>query len=570
MFLRPCTSLFNAGRVKGTKSLNKYKSSIFNVKDLFDDKQNSGNLSLKSESTWKQYEANESGFAHNIMSEFSDKYVIAKKHAAPLKAISRNELLKYNQDITQWNSKTSTEMIEYLKSLCNYAANDETDLCSKTSNSFFIELGKIVKDLNENELGVLLTSLNNLPRAQDVENRNIINSLYRELDDAMISKMKDWNSNKLLLFSDYIYHAIVPKKHLKYTSLALDTLACNKLTSQQLVQTLFYVSTWRRQPDNIRSLEKSFKNSLNTLTIDEIGICCMGFFKSKTRLTDDIIVEKLIDKIIAEAETVSDITLSAILKLIRYSTQKYNKKLPFLLDSLVTEIPRLSFLACVHVALVGTTSLLAHRQSLAALEKKVIHSAASARLKDLERLAYVFSTFVTEANPSLFRVIVEELRSPSKSDEIAQYGSCLANCLSYLVINGTFPEDLISNVLHKDFIAEAYRDSPLSGRGLTVLDLSVEIECENYKGNRLNIQTKNMLIAEYQEQIPNLKNMLRLNFNQKYMFEVMCLIGQIRGGNNFIFTGHLLPHFVRAGKYFTFAFLIRNNNTWMICKAPFL
>lgn len=550
MFLRPCTSLFNAARVKGSNlSLNKYKSSIFNVKDVFNDKQNSWNLNPNSESTWNQHEANESGFAHNIMTEFSDKYVIAKKNVAPFKVISRNDLLKPNLDIAQWNSKTSTEIVEYLKSLCNYAAIDGVDLYLKTFNSFFIKLGEIIKELNENELGIVITSLNNLPRAQDMDNRNIINSLYRELDNAMINKMKDWNSNKLLLFSDYVYNATVPKKHLKYTSLALDKLACNKLTSQQLVQTLFYVSTWRGQPNNILNLEKNFKNCLNTLTIGEIAICCMGFFKSKTRLTDDIIVEKLIDKIIAEADTVSDIALSAILKLIRYSNQKYNKKLPFLLDSLVKEIPRLSFLACVHVALVGTTSLLAHRQSLAALEKKVIESASLARLKDLERLAFVFSTFVIETDQTLFRVIVDELRSPSKSEEIAQYGSCLANCLSYLVINGTFPEDLISNVLHEDFIAKAYKNSTSKGRALKVIDLSVEIECENYKGNRLNTKTKNMLIAEYKEQIPDVKNMQRLNFNQKYMFEVMCIIEQIRGGKNFLFTGHLLPHFIRAGKY---------------------
>lgn len=548
MFLRSCTRLFNAAK-SSNLSLKKYKSSIFNVNDLFDDKQNSTNHISNSKSTRIQYEANESGFAHNIMSEFSDKYVIAKKHVAPLKAISRNDLLKSNQDIFQWDSKTSTEIVEYLKSLCSYAANDSVDLRSNFLYSFLNKLEKIVKDLSENELEIVLTSLNNLPIAHDKEHRNIINNLYCELDNAMISKMKDWNSNKLLLFSDYMYNATVPIKHLKYTSLALDKLACNKLTSQQLVQTLFYVSTRRGQPNNMLSLEKSFKNCLYTLTIDEIGICCMGFFKSKTRLTDDIIVEKLIDKIIAEAETVSDITLSAILKLIRYSNQKYNKKLPFLLDSLVKEIPRLSFLACVHVALVGTTSLLAHRQSLAALEKKVIESAASARLKDLERLAFVFSTFVIETDPSLFTVILDELRSPSKFDEIAQYGSCLVNCLSYLVINGTFPEDLISNVLHEDFIAKAYRDSLTSGRALTVLDLSVEIECENYKGNRLNTETKNMLIAEYKEQIPDVKIKHRLNFNQKYMFEVMCLIEQIRGGKKFVFTGHLLPHFVRAGKY---------------------
>lgn len=150
------------------------------------------------------------------------------------------------------------------------------------------------------------------------------------------------------------------------------------------------------------------------------------------------------------------------LQIIRYSaTFNIADRFYSLLDALMPEINRLSILCCLHMAILGTTVQLAHKESLKLIAEKIAVNVSNpnmVRLKDMERilLGLTSSGFNPRTTPDIFDTICEELHKESRLSERILYPRCFVCALQYLSINNIYPEELITQAFDKDVIINVY------------------------------------------------------------------------------------------------------------------
>jgi hypothetical protein len=157
--------------------------------------------------------------------------------------------------------------------------------------------------------------------------------------------------------------------------------------------------------------------------------------------------------------TIHEITLTALLKVIRYSLEPTHEAVLFILmDKLVPNIKRVSQLCCTHIALLGTNIHLYHEGTINEIVQRFVNEIESSRLKDLERLSFVLSLYNYEhkMEPSIYKLIAKELCRSERAQEIERHPRCLSCCLHFLSLQKIYLNEEISNVLDKNFIHAAY------------------------------------------------------------------------------------------------------------------
>lgn len=87
-------------------------------------------------------------------------------------------------------------------------------------------------------------------------------------------------------------------------------------------------------------------------------------------------------------------------------------------------------------------------------------------------------------------------------------------------------------------------------RELFTLDLSLEIECSNYNGNRLKPVTR-YRSAKWLTDFTPREGYKRLTATDKLMMDVTKTVADLVGGSQNIYVQHVLPHFAKSGKAVT-------------------
>ncbi|GLV35764.1 uncharacterized protein CBL_01085 [Carabus blaptoides fortunei] len=255
----------------------------------------------------------------------------------------------------------------------------------------------------------------------------------------------------------------------------------------------------------------------------------------------------MLDKILRETTTINEITLCAILKIIRYSPHiPLVDQLSELLTRLVPEVNRLSILCCVHIALAGTNTQVFHPEILNKIANKFVQNVTATRLKDLERLTFVLTlfNFQPQTTPDIFETVLTELRSSRRTDEINMYPRCLTSCVHYLGLQQIYPYDLINKVLDPEFLKNTYGNNKTAiGREILFLDTSMDIDCPDYKGHRLNTKLQSNLTKWSQEYIPRRDQKYRLTSADKLMLDVKETLEVVLGQSEFLHIDYILPHY---------------------------
>lgn len=498
-------------------------------------------------------------FGHEVMEKQREKYSLAKKIVFPVSSISSSEFNKLLEE--NWTDKKPEEVIAAFEKLSDYAYCNKYKIDSNQLDAFIDALADNMDEFNDDQLDSVCRNLMKWPQTESVAVRNYI-EVWGSLDDVIMKKLTNWDIEKVLMFADNLYNLhLVRRSDFMWKALNKAIGKVMKLSPQQLVQSMFYVATYRRSMKNIFDFEIQFGRLFDNLSLDEIGVISMGFFKSKTPLRNVEIISRMIDKVTKEADTVHEITLCSILKLIRYSCRyEHVNEVIKMLDILTPRIADLSLFSCVQLALVSTKTNIVHPDSLNAISQKFIDNPALIRLKDLERLTFVLTEYKFEPQTSepIFDFIVDELRNTKRKEEIAVHGRCLLRTLSFLAINEIYPADLINMTFDKDFLESNYGDSLKnkfktdkghdSVREILVMKHSVDVEFGDYKGNMVENKACQNLVNRLTDYVPTSSGKYGLNAAEKHMLEVILLLQKMRKGSDYVHGDHLLPHYQRPGK----------------------
>lgn len=232
----------------------------------------------------------------------------------------------------------------------------------------------------------------------------------------------------------------------------------DKLPSKALVETCFYLTQWRKELPMI-SIESRFSQIFDELNIDEIGIVCLAFFKTESKLQRNELIDKLYDKTISDMDIIRDITMVNILKILRYSSNPLHaKKMEMLSDALLPKVDQHNILTCLHMILLGTNLQYCHHDLISAIARKFSKNLKKLRLKDIERMTFALGLFDFKMEcgfeKELLVKVIEELKL--RVDEILIFPRCLPATAHYLTLSGVHDAEVFKSVLTENFIKFAY------------------------------------------------------------------------------------------------------------------
>jgi hypothetical protein len=187
-------------------------------------------------------------------------------------------------------------------------------LSSERFDGLVDAITKNSSNFSDDQIIHLLTCLRLFPETESPKTRNFLD-IWSALNDTCVDRIRDWKTDQLLYVADHWYMLNLSKIG-KYTWQALRKVSrhIRRLKPEQLVQTMFYINQTRTGVENMIDFEISLNEHMDGMTLDEISVLCVGFFKTKTPLRQNDVIERVYRRLINEAETVKDISLTNILK----------------------------------------------------------------------------------------------------------------------------------------------------------------------------------------------------------------------------------------------------------------
>lgn len=448
-----------------------------------------------------------------------------------------------------WENCSATEVANGFITMSQLCRHQPMDLEDTQHSNLCGELTKRLSYLSDEQLLMVLSSLSLWPPTSATTTPNFL-ALWNALDQVCTQRMKKWDMSRMFLVADHWYA-------LKLSRISMYNVQMTKALGRrvasmgptQLVQYLFYANLSRKLEPFIvmRDLEKRLTEVLQHVSIEELGVIAMGFFKTQTFLRNEKLIDAIISKTQENLEFVSDASLCAILKILRKSVPGTRwKTLHGLLDSLLPHLPRLNHMCLLQVALLGNNLLVFHEEVINTIACRFSKDVKLLRLKDIERMTFVLMlyNYVPPSCPDIFMKIAEELRQQERISEINLYPKCFVSCVVYLVTMGIFASDLISAALQPSMLNLLSKSQHYSnmGREVNELDWTLEIEGPaGYQGYRLEPDHRSQLAKKYCARIPS-KGAKDQTHQEKLLLEVQEKLGAMLGGLQFVTVTNVLPH----------------------------
>nr|XP_053656080.1 FAST kinase domain-containing protein 5, mitochondrial-like [Cherax quadricarinatus] len=450
---------------------------------------------------------------------------------------------------SEWARCSPEEVANGFIAMSQLCRHRPMDLEESQHSGLCNTLSSKLTQISDNQLLMVLSALSLWPPTDGTTTPNFV-VLWNALDQACTERMRRWDMGKMFLVADHWFALRLSR--ISMYNVRMTKILGRKVTSMaptQLVQYLFYANLSRKLEPFIvkKEIEKRLTEVLELISIEELGVIAMGFFKTQTFLEDEKLIEVIIKKTKDDLEFVSDASLCAILKLLRKSVPVTQWKLLHeLLDSLQPHLDRLNNMCLLQVALLGNDLLIFHPQVIDTIASKFANEMTVLRLKDIERITFALMlyNYVPPSQPDMFNLIAKELRRPERLLEINHYPKCFVSCVVYLMTMGLLPQDLISAALQPSMLnlLKMSRNYTSMGREVNELDWTLDIEGPpNYRGYRLSREMRTQLTKQYMGNLPTgpSKN---LTHQERLLLEVKDKLAALLGGLHLITITHALPH----------------------------
>lgn len=364
-----------------------------------------------------------------------------------------------------YEGNSKEELIEDFEAFSHFCADTETCMSDTAYNDFIKALVDQVPSFSDDQLSQVLAILQRFPQTKNTHSNNF-HQLWKKLDWTCHERCTEWKHQTILKFCNLWFKLYLTKVS-DFTGKGITKILrrVDRLPASALVETMFYLTVCRNKLESMAAIESRFLEVFDQLSIDEIGIVGLAFFKTESRIQQPELTIKIYDKTIKEIDNLQDITLTNILKILRYSSfPAHSGKIEQLSEVLVPKVKDASLIACLHIILLGTNLQYCHQRLLEEVVKKYNENLKSTRLKDIERITFALSlfNFKTESGieQELLLKIVDELKS--RVDEIVQHPKSFSSAVHFLSVCGIHDMDLLRSVLKEDFLEFAYGKSKIA------------------------------------------------------------------------------------------------------------
>ncbi|XP_076340005.1 FAST kinase domain-containing protein 5, mitochondrial isoform X2 [Tachypleus tridentatus] len=503
----------------------------------------------------KVFQERENEYAHEIMENLG--YSSVRRHPGSLLIYNSKEQISSKNhthgDVSFEENVTS--ILNMFKKISSYSDDTQKDVESEKYCNLLKSLVRSLPEMQDSQIIDVLNYLCLWPPTVATTTQQF-KMLWNSLDRECLHRLESWTLEKQLLVADYWFHLRL-SRITSYNSALIGALGCRlpSLSSQQLVQLLFLVNLQRKvNKPLMQNIEKYVMNLVDKLNIEEIGIICLGYFKTQMPTKNPDLLHHIIKHTINNMSIVNDFTVSAIVKQLRNSCSIQHRKL---FKTFISECKNYIYCweptAGIHIVLLGTPI---HVYVAGLIDKVVKHTSSNLqniRLKELSKLLFSCALFNhTPDMKDFFSSVVAELHDRRREEEISLYPNCLISSLLFLAYQNIYPEKLLSKALDPTFLTLLQEKTMFSmSRELITLDYCVEIEYPQYCGPCLNREDFIETIKNNVGKIPETGSP-DLTRQEKFTLDLKNDLVSILGGEHYINVTHALPHFYNPDIFLQF------------------
>uniref|UniRef100_A0A1B0D2W7 Uncharacterized protein n=1 Tax=Phlebotomus papatasi TaxID=29031 RepID=A0A1B0D2W7_PHLPP len=474
----------------------------------------------------------ENDYAHGIL-ERVGKYHLMKDDTKSVGELLTEKEFDAIYERKDWMEASLEELVQTFERLAVYCGKNDVKIADERLDVLVDAMVRQCFKFSDEQLLKSIRMLTHFPPSESLNTRNFV-ELWSALDDACVERIDKWKTDELLLVCDHWYA-------LNLAKICKCTFQCTKklgrklksLSPTDLVQTMFYVNMCRKPMVDMFNFEVNLFESIDNLSLDEIAVMSMGFFKTETKIRNPELIEKIYQRVTADIKTVQDISLVNIIKILRYSSKlQHIQCLEDFLQAVTPEIPRLSLLSCLHVALFGTDMQYYNQECLEKIIGRFAGEYKSCRLKEFERLSFVLGlygfTMADGSHTKLCQEILAEL--PNRISEIMKFPRCFPSCLHFLTLSGHHNEELINTVLDPKFYEMAYGKNYTASREILCLDSYARINLKDtYKGKLLTDKFRRTLTKIHTNYIPAKDQRYKLSAADTILLEIKDTCDELYG-----------------------------------------
>lgn len=212
-----------------------------------------------------------------------------------------------------WRTASATDILETFKICVDYSKLNNINLSDTRFNNLVDGLMDNIEKLTYDEICELLIILTKYPPTESYRSHNF-EDIWSALDDICCWKMSDWNKDQLFHLAQLWYQLNLGRMcNFTYEFLNKLHMKEHKLTKNELVHTYFYLNVCRRKKVPFE-LEDALVKEIFNMSVDEMAVIAMGYFKTQTKIKTPFILECMIDAIKDNANTIHEVSLCALLK----------------------------------------------------------------------------------------------------------------------------------------------------------------------------------------------------------------------------------------------------------------
>ncbi|XP_053699081.1 uncharacterized protein LOC128746053 [Sabethes cyaneus] len=490
----------------------------------------------------KKFSDNENDYAREIL-----QHTVA---GTPLNtrvqvALAASEPVEFEPE-TNWCALSERDLIHQFRQIVELCRRDELLISDDRFDGFVASLVNRTTKFSDDDLVELLQLLVGLGPTPKVNTRNFL-EIWQALDKECLSRVSGWDTDKLLYVADQWYPLRLAKIG-KFVNKVVWKISnrLRKLTKDQLVRTMFYINVVRTPLENMVDIEINWKQNFYLFEIDDVAILCMGFFKTETPIRSTELIERIYQLTMHHAGDIKDISLAAILKLLRYSSRIPNaQSMEQLLKVFTPQVERLSLFCCLHLALLGSDLHLCYQPCIEAILERFTRDIKLLRLKDMERISFIIAHYnmmiPNKKDLRLLEAILDEL--PTRIPEITQYPKSYLSLLNFLSLRDVYSVDLITAAFEPRFLHLTYgRNIGGAGREVIGLDsyLRINLPEGEYTGPYFPEKHFKVIAKLTQDYVPSAE--YRLTKSDRMLLEIQ---EAFQKRYTFAHIIHVLPHYQR-------------------------
>uniref|UniRef100_A0A5S6Q3Q4 RAP domain-containing protein n=1 Tax=Trichuris muris TaxID=70415 RepID=A0A5S6Q3Q4_TRIMR len=365
-------------------------------------------------------------------------------------------------------------------------------------------------------------------------------------------------------------------------SLAVAAATVFRLEVPYLLRLLYFFMKRRQIPEHMMGpLETAVTNHLDKLSLDDLSLIAISFFKCKRPIRSLDIVKCMAERLCSQLSVsyVSDVSVAAILKQLRYVERgefwTYLRTIVQIFSQ--CSLDKFMLVNWVHLAYWCTKLCFFDEQFAAAVHGKCLNSYDQLRAKDAAIMFHYFALFNypevgTETSDTVDTLLVDKFRSKAILSSCNRFPEALSTALRCAAMRNKYPMDLIEFAFSRQFLdlyLQRHRHYfPLSD--IFFVDCSLAIDRPDFNGQRLNMADFFAVMEAHSNigNLPSLEARRRSKYFRLCSSLIPTLCAEFNCRQDDIHFDAVLPHFIAPDLMLSFsAGKLRKGNVQLAFKS---